>query len=304
MKTTKLTLTSLAALVVPLALVGCKTQDSTSDGTCTVDTSAVVDCSIKKLVGSPVSATDAGLTAYLCTGTARPDENPRYLEGMPKGTVCADEGDFADVGRGYCCTQKVADCAFDPVAICPDDTYSGYQCHGTRPDFLNPKVYCREGWIDGDHTNYCCRDSSLPKPDSTSAWCQMKIVKGITCGPGLVAWQCPETERPVSENIPQNGSRSDFYAPMCSAMAAAASSVINYCCFTPKPLPVGASCEERIDTPNCAFGRFGFACYGADKPSDYHPMVCDAGFAGTSDGGYQATLYCCDYDLSLPAATP
>lgn len=296
--------TGVALLAVSSVFTGCRSEEYPDIGSCVVDSSAVVDCSVKKLVGDPVPAEVARLTGYLCSGTARPDaESATYIDGAPQGIVCDDMGDIEGQGRGYCCNSDVGHCAYNPVADCPDETYTGYRCHGNRPDFLNSKIYCREGVFEGDVTSYCCRDYGLPKPDTSPAWCQQKAAAGVTCGAGLAAWQCPETDRPTSEHVPQNGSRSDFYAPVCSVAAAPANAVVNYCCFTPRLPPKGASCEGVKTMEGCAYGRFGFACLGTDKPSDYHPMLCnDPGVKGISDAGYPATLYCCDYDMTLPAA--
>jgi hypothetical protein len=71
----------------------------------------------------------------------------------------------------------------------------------------------------------------------------------------------------------------------------------NYCCFPPAPLPEGASCVQHPGVPDCAPGRFGFACYGTDRPQDdYLPMQCpEPGRPGLSREGYPATLYCCEF---------
>lgn len=301
MKSKYLTISGIVSIVVSAA-IGCRTDDVVEDGSCTLDTASIVDCSVKRLVGEPFPAESIGIKSYLCSGSARPDGEPTYVDGAPQGLVCDDKGDVSGQGRGYCCNDVISTCAYDPSAECPDETYSGYNCLGIRPDFLNPLLYCREGVHSGGYINFCCRDKEAPKPDGvTPSFCQPKVVAGVVCASGLAAWQCPETDTPKSEEIPQNGSRSDFYAPMCSAMGPVENKVVNYCCFTPKLPPVGASCEARTGVPGCGYGRFGFACFGVDKPSDYHtPMICnEPSMEGTSEVGYPATLYCCDYDLQL-----
>ena len=71
----------------------------------------------------------------------------------------------------------------------------------------------------------------------------------------------------------------------------------NYCCYPPAPLPERGSCVSHTEVPDCKSGRFGFACYGPDRPEDsYLPMRCpESGSAGLSAEGYPATLYCCDF---------
>jgi len=305
MKLHHLVLSSLVLSGIPLLVVDCEPTAYPDSGVCTLDTAAVVDCSASKPGDkSPTPAATLGLAGYLCTGTARPDATPNYADGVPKGVVCDDMGDFADKGHGYCCNKTAAHCAYDPVAECDDDTYSGYQCLGTRPDFMNPKVYCRQGVVNGDYISYCCRDKSLPTPvgGAPSGWCNRDT--SLACTAGLDGWACAAGQWPTSEEYPNSGSRSDFYYSICSEFGpAAANGQLSICCFTPKLPPEGASCEGRRDVPNCGYGRFGFACLGPDKPSDYHtPMVCnEPGFAGTSEAGYPETLYCCDYDLTLAA---
>lgn len=319
MKLAKNLIPVLLFATVASAYTACKPDEPASVGKCKLAPADVLDCSVTRTTDKAVvTAADAGLEGYFCTGTARPDANPRYYDGMPMGTVCDDMGYVEGQGQGYCCTTVEDRCAYNPVAECDDETYSGYECRGNRPDFMNALVYCREGIHDGDYISYCCRDYDLPKPQQGTAagFCDKDVGKIVNpdptktgyvqanCAVGLDNWGCVEGQLPTSESLAKNGSRSDYYAPICTIAGPVLNTIQPYCCFTPKLTPVGASCEGMFGVPGCGDGRFGFACYGTDKPSDYHtPMICnDPGVPGTSAAGYPATLYCCDYDMTLAAA--
>jgi hypothetical protein len=70
-------------------------------------------------------APTGGLVGYTCPREARPDMNPHYSEGIPQGLVCGDFGaPNSDDSQNYCCTPHEDTCAFNPVAICPQNTYS------------------------------------------------------------------------------------------------------------------------------------------------------------------------------------
>jgi hypothetical protein len=243
------------------------------------------------------SAESLGLVAYSCTGKARPDENPTYLDGVPQGLVCASQVALGSEGRqGYCCSAQVTPCAYDPVASCDLGTY-GYQCRGAdRPEALNAAVYCNQGVRHDDLIKYCCSGSKQP------ADCIQSDTVG--CSAALVGWLCPVGNIPTSQDLGANKSRADLYYQLCSVPTPAANPSYNtFCCYTPGLAPVGSSCVQDIAVPGCQpdsvhpHPRFGFACYGPDTPEqDFAPMHCpDQGITGVSEQRYPATLYCCDF---------
>jgi hypothetical protein len=70
-------------------------------------------------------APTGGLVGYTCPREARPDMDPHYSQGVPQGLVCGDFGAAnGDDSQNYCCTPKESTCAFNPVAVCPQNTYS------------------------------------------------------------------------------------------------------------------------------------------------------------------------------------
>jgi len=70
-------------------------------------------------------APTGNLVGYTCPREARPDMNPHYNQGIPQGLVCGDFGAAnADDSQNYCCTAQEDTCAFNPVAVCPQNTYS------------------------------------------------------------------------------------------------------------------------------------------------------------------------------------
>lgn len=233
---------------------------------------------------------DAGaspLVAYTCAGGARPDEAPRYIEGVPEGFVCADAPGAAGA---WCCTAAPTTCAFNPVAAC-DPGFYGFECRGAnRPEALNPRLACGQGVRRDDLIDYCCaggpRTPGCVQSDS------------VVCSTRLMGWTCQGGSLPRGEELGANRSRADLYALLCPVATPAGNQAYdNYCCFTPAPTPEGASCVQDTKVPGCAPGRFGFACYGPDTPADdYPPMRCaEPPVPGVSAEGYAARLYCCDF---------
>jgi hypothetical protein len=229
---------------------------------------------------------------FYCKTDARPDGDPKYLDGVPQGSVCAERGARGDDGRqGYCCTPRVTACAFNPVAIC-DESNVGFQCRGAnRPDAINAALSCGNGVEQGDFVNYCCTGTTQ-EPGCLQS-------DSLSCSSRLMGFSCRGDNLPRGEQLGANKSRSDFYRLLCSAPKVAANAEYkNYCCYPPAPLPEGGSCVAHTNVPGCEAGRFGFACYGPDRPEDnYAPMHCPApGKAGLSAENYPATLYCCDFE--------
>jgi hypothetical protein len=281
-----------ALLLGALAAAGAACTDAQpADGTCALAATPTWSCGapVTDADGGAGAAQDVGLVAYACTGTARPDDSARYVQGVPEGMVCADVADPSGGAPGYCCTAQTTDCAYDPVAICNAPTF-GYQCRGAdRPESLNPLLTCGQGIREGDYINYCC--SGTPQPDGCTQ------TDAIGCSSRLMGWTCTGTNLPRAEELGSNKSRADYYYLLCPTPTPAGGGLNAYCCYTPALVPIGGSCVEHTSVPGCAPGRFGFACYGPDTPEDdYAPMHCpDPGFPGTSAQGFPATLYCCDF---------
>lgn len=266
----------------------CTSSLPARDGHCDADTDRALHCG--EISEQAANATD-DFASYSCTGNARPDDDPRYVEGVPQGIVCADDGARDDAGvQGYCCTTRATSCAYNPVADCDEPTY-GYQCRGAnRPESLNPALSCGNGVRQDDLINYCC--SGTPQMPG----CLQS--DSVQCSSRLMGWTCLGDNLPRGEQLGANKSRSDFYHLLCPVPTPAANPAYNnYCCYAPAPVPAGGSCVQNNSVPGCQAGRFGFACYGPETPQDdYLPMHCDEpGFAGRSAEGYPATLYCCDF---------
>jgi hypothetical protein len=297
MRRKKIASLGLSLAVVVLGLGACTNETPPENGTCAV-TSAFSCNTI--LAGNPTpdgGADSVGLVPYVCSGTARPDDHPAYKDGYPTGTVCATQGmPDATGNQAYCCTSDTTSCAFNPVAICPAGN-TGFQCRGSdRPEVLNPAMTCGNGVREGDYIDYCCATAPRP-PGCTES-------KG-SCMAGLNGWNCMTGDYPKGEDFGSNESRADDYYFVCGVGTPAPNPAITtYCCFTPSPLQPGGSCVPdpaiQAQMPSCTPGRFGFACYGRERPeADYLPIVCnDAPIDGTGAEGYQAKLYCCDFVLS------
>jgi hypothetical protein len=289
---------ALAGLLGAVAgLTGCTTTPA-SNGTCTLNAALTCDTVLAGDADAGLSnvAEELKLVGYSCTGTARPDDDAKFVQGVPYGQVCADKGTAADGTFGYCCTKKdnPTTCAYNPIAICPEGY--GYQCRGSdRPEAYNPGITCGNGVREDDLINFCCH--SQPRPIGCT-----EARGAATCASGLTGWVCPQGNRPRGEDFGANESRADYYYFVCGVPTLAPNGRDNiYCCFTPSPVLPGGSCVynpgimSTIST--CTPGHFGFACYGRDTPDqDYLPIHCpDAPVQGTSDEGYAASLYCCDF---------
>ena len=276
-----------------MGAVGCTTPLPARAGSCAVATQPSFACAAKASPdgGEPPSAAALGLVAYSCTGGARPDDDPRSLDGVPEGIVCAESGATSDAGaRGYCCSSTPTSCAFNPAATC-DDGSVGFRCLGSdRPEAFNAALGCGNGVRAGDTIDYCC--SGTP----AAPGCIQS--DGVGCSPRLIGWTCAGANRPKAEDLGASKSRADYYYLLCPVATPAANPAYNnYCCYTPALVPEGGSCVQDPVVPGCAPGRFGFACYGRDTPEDdFLPMHCpEAGKSGRSAEGYPATLYCCDF---------
>ncbi len=293
---------SLLFPLLGLLAIECFPAEPEQQGQCTRVPSELLDCRAR---GYTEELEDAGLVGYACTEPARPDADATYIDGVPQGLLCSERGPIGGAtrlgeggagnpdARGYCCTPKPVDCAYDPVADCESPSY-GYQCWGAnRPESLNPALSCSNGNREGDHSqyfNYCCVDGHL------KSGCQQSDTVG--CSERLMGFLCEGDSLPRGEDLGSNKSRADYFHPTCSIPEPAPNPELkNYCCYMPALVPIGGTCVNHTMVPGCAPGRFGFACYGPDTPEDdYLPMHCDPGFSGTSAEGYAATLYCCDYE--------
>ena len=264
----------------------CSSAPLPPNGTCAPDPTVNCDVSFSLTGAAPESV---GLQALSCTGTARPDDDAHYIDGVPQGKVCADRGATADGKQGFCCSTDVTPCAYNPVASC--DSGSGFECLGaSRPEALNPAIKCGNGVEQGETIDYCCSGQKQ------AAECVQTDTVG--CSERLTGFNCPNPSLPKGEQLGASESRADYYRPLCPTPTPTVNpDRSNYCCYMPALPPPGASCVQDISVPGCAAGRFGFACYGFDTPAqDFLPMACaEPGFAGKSAEGYPATLYCCDF---------
>lgn len=288
------------ALLLPWALLAActSTEPTPLDGTCAVDDSLTASCNTSPDGGAPIAL---GLVGYTCTGTGlRPDlVKAQYNQGVPQGIICADKTPTLDGGvpsgpQTYCCTGAPTTCAYNPAASCPLGTYD-YQCKNVnRPESYNPQIACGQGVRGPQYVDYCCAGTSLPKGCSED--------DTLGCPAGLVGWDCNAMTPglvPKGQDLMANKSRADQYYLVCDVPKLSPSGKVNdYCCYPPAAVPPGGACVEDVNVPGCASGRFGFACYGPETPSDdYPPMNCpEPGVAGTSAQGYPATLYCCDFE--------
>lgn len=237
-----------------------------------------------------------GLVGYACSGNLRPDQNAKFVQGVPQGIICADQpvvadGETVPATHNYCCTSATTACAYDPVAVC-DPGFYAFQCQDVnRPESYNPEIHCGQGVKGTSTVDYCCSGSALPKACGEN--------DALGCAGGLIGWTCPGGDIPKGENLGSNKSRADQYYLLCSMPAPSPNPAYqNYCCYPPAPLPPGGSCVGDLGVPNCPAGKFGFACTGPDTPPEnYPPIICSSpGVRGKSSAGYAATLYCCDFE--------
>ncbi|MEO6602610.1 MAG: hypothetical protein ABIQ16_22190 [Polyangiaceae bacterium] len=276
----------LGLVALPLLGAGCGSSPLPPNGKCTPDPAVNCDVSFSLVGAAPQPV---GLVGMSCTGTARPDDNAKYVDDIPQGTVCADKGASADGKQTYCCSTNIDTCAYSPTVSC--DSGPGFQCRGSnRPEALNPSIKCGNGVEQDEYINYCCSGQKQP------AECVQ--VNTINCSERLTGFNCPNPALPKGEQLGASESRADYYRPLCPVPTPTVNpDRSNYCCYMPALPPPGASCVQDTAVPGCAAGRFGFACYGFDTPAeDFLPMDCpEKGFAGTSAEGYPATLFCCDF---------
>src|SRR5262245_28921607 len=177
--------------------VACSNAAPAADGKCSADTEGTLQCG-------------KDYTGHLCTGSARPDDAPRYVEGVPQGIVCADSGPRKAEGmQGYCCTKRSTACAYDPVAIC-DEGFYGFEYRGAnRPDTLHAALSCRNGVRRGKLIDYCCTGT-----EQAPGCLQTDSVK---CSTRLMGFSCKGGSLPRGEQLGANKSRTDLYRLLCSS---------------------------------------------------------------------------------------
>jgi len=267
------------ALGVALSLLvfgGCTAATTTSKGT--------GDCEIDNNL-----TCNTLLGGYVCTGTARPDQNPAVSVGVIEGTVCTDLGavDTAN-GLNYCCTVTPVACGYDPGLSCPLATPSGYACTPpSRPDNFDPDLPCGMGQPVNGETVFCCGPATTPNCSASGT--------AVTCPQNLKALECMTATIPNEGELGTDQSRSD--ATLLCDVPIMVGRSFGYCCFTPTQIAVGGTCLQDQDVPGCPGGSFGFACTGPDTPEqDYPRIACpSASIRGKSKEGYEANLYCCSY---------
>jgi hypothetical protein len=126
-----------------------------------------------------------------------------------------------------------------------------------------------------------------------------------TCDNRKMGFMCAGDTLPTEEVLSSSKSKADLNRLVCSTPSDIPNSdLYYYCCYIPAQVPEEGSCVNDTKVPNCATPyddkspiKFGFACYGPDRPEDNFPHIkCDAqGVPGKSAEGYSATLFCCEY---------
>lgn len=291
--------------LVGLFLGACDKKTETAiTGSCTQSNDPALACGT---YGQGDAAVDTNLVGYSCTGTARPDDSPKFQDGVPQGHICADRGALNDGTQGYCCTDYETTCAYNPSAPCSEtQPVYGYQCRGAdRPEAHNPFLYCGQGTTQGDLIDYCCSSQNKwAGTTPTTTGCMLYGNRG-TCDNRKLGFMCAGDTLPTEEVLSSSKSKADINRLVCSTPADIPNSeLFYYCCYIPALLPEEGSCVNDTKVPNCESPyddtsplKFGFACYGPDTPEqDYPHIKCSSsGFPGTSAEGYPATLYCCEY---------
>jgi hypothetical protein len=277
-----------ATALLWLGVNGCWPDRNPIDGSCAIVPASVLDC---RVAGYDGELQPAGLVAYACAGSARPDLDATMSEGVPQGIMCADKGTLESGEEGYCCTEDIMPCAYDGSADCSEEE-TGYQCwSNNRPESLNAALSCSNGTNEHGLTHYCCTGRPPEKP-------ACREEKAVGCSTRLLGFMCDRGEVPRGENLGANRSRADHFYPICSnAEVAPNPEYTQFCCYMHMRQPAGGTCVPHPTVPGCEPGRYGFACYGPDHPEDNFPVMdCpDPGFAGRSAEGYESTLYCCDF---------
>ena len=151
----------------------CGSNAPVGAGQCVADAQLALQCGSSSDAGS-----EPGYAGFACMGGARPDSDPAYMEGVPRGIVCAEVGaKDASGAQAYCCSARETACAFDPAGICEEDSY-GFQCLGAnRPDALNAALHCGNGVEEAALVNYCCSATPL-EPGCIQS-------DSVTCSPRL-----------------------------------------------------------------------------------------------------------------------
>jgi hypothetical protein len=287
-KTTRTMRLTLACGAPIFGIVACFPESTELEGSCEVVPNSVLDCRVEGYEEDVLVRST--LVAYACTGSARPDLDRHYEDGVPSGLLCADKPALATGERTYCCTDAPVTCAYDPSMECEPD-YTGYECFGNnRPESLNPSLLCSNGTSERGLYHYCCSGQAGESPCDEDT--------NVECPTSLIGFSCTGSTRPTGKDYGPNRSRADYFYPLCSvALPQINPRISGYCCYMPLVVPVGGTCVQHPYVPGCEAGRFGFACYGPDGPEeDYPPMECpDPGVPGVSAEGYEATLYCCDF---------
>jgi hypothetical protein len=68
------------------------------DGSCRLIPETELDCRIRGYTEEPQ---DAGLLAYACTGSMRPDLDANFVDGVPIGLMCSNEGKLGSGEESY-----------------------------------------------------------------------------------------------------------------------------------------------------------------------------------------------------------
>jgi len=182
------------------------------------------------------------------------------------------------------------------------NSFNGFQCRGSdRPEALNPMVDCGNGVREKDFINFCCTSRPIPPPPlgpgcvQSDGQCTGK--KPSWLPDRMSGWTCTDGAIPAAEDFKANESRADFFYFLCATPVAAPNPRVNYyCCYVPALIQPGGSCINDLNVPNCESNRFGFSCYGRDRPeATFDVMACDpTPTNGINSDGYASKQYCCD----------
>ena len=182
------------------------------------------------------------------------------------------------------------------------NSFNGFQCRGSdRPEALNPLVDCGNGVREKDFINFCCTSRPIPPPPlgpgcvQSDGQCTGK--KPSWLPDRMSGWTCTDGAIPAAEDFKANESRADFFYFLCATPRPAPNPRVEYyCCYVPALIQPGGSCISDLYVPACEENRFGFSCYGRDRPEQtYDVMTCDqTPVNGVNADGFAAKQYCCD----------
>jgi len=185
-----------------------------------------------------------------------------YIDGVPQGLVCANQGAVDARGRTLLLLGFANIMRYNPVAICDSGSY-GYQCAGRSPEA--PMRLSTANQESGKLTYQLLllrRSANPGRYQSDSV--------------GVLA--APDGDGPVRlGNIPLarpcDKSRADLYYQLARPTPAANPATIPSAATLPELAPVGGSCVQDIAVPGCQPGRFRFCLLRVDTPDENYPPM-------------------------------